>query len=228
MNITDMKIEEVADLINNALQENKGVSVNKICDTLKIKRSTLKSRLTRGGYSFNADKNLYENINAKYDVCNNTEKPSGRNTRDDIKSHTNKDSEQNAEVIKNSNNDKNTKQLVVDNTKVIKEYELRDNTKRTLEKIAEQVTNNKNVKKITIEELEKRVIELERVVSVLEGKKKKINNRVAVVNTADTTTKSIRLYTEVKEELDKYIEEHKKIKVIDIISNAIMEYIRKH
>lgn len=228
MNITDMKVEEVADLINNALQENKGVSVNKICDTLKIKRSTLKSRLTRGGYSFNADKNLYENINTKHEDYSNTEKPSGRNTRDDIKSHTSKDRKPNAEFIKNSDNDKNTKQLVVDNTKGIKQYELKDNIKRTLEQTTEQITNNKKGKKVTIEDLEQRIIELERVVSVLEGKKKKINNRVTVVNTADTTTKSIRLYTEVKEELDKYIEEHKKIKVIDIISNAIMEYIRKH
>lgn len=228
MNITDMKVEEVADLINTALQENKGISVNKICDTLKIKRSTLKSRLTRGGYSFNAEKNLYEHIDTKHEDYSNTEKYNGRNTKEDIKSHTSKDRESNAEFIKDSNDDKNTKQLVVDNTKVIKEYELKDNTKRTLEKTTEQVINNKNGKKITLEELEKRVIELEKVVSVLEGKKKKINNRVAVVNTADTTTKSIRLYTEVKEELDKYIEEHKKIKVIDIISNAIMEYIKRH
>ena len=49
-----------------------------------------------------------------------------------------------------------------------------------------------------------------------------------IKNTKDTTTKSIRLYTEVKEELDKYIEDHKEVKVIDIFSFAILEYINKN
>ena len=61
--------------------------------------------------------------------------------------------------------------------------------------------------------------------------KRNIKNNIGymnIKNTKDTTTKSIRLYTEVKAELDKYIEEHKEVKVIDIVSFAILEYINKN
>lgn len=199
MNITDMSIEEVAELINTALQENKGVSVNKICDTLRIKRSTLKSRLTRGGYSFNANHNRYEVGTTE----ENTNITTGNITNKDIE-HTTESKKCVTGVAKGSSTKNATRHTTVN----------------TIQRITEHTTKNK----LTIEE---RILALERAVEMLKGKSQKVKG-ITITNTKDTTVKSIRLYAEVKEELDKYIAEHKEIKVIDIISNAILEYIKRH
>lgn len=232
MNITDMKVEEVADLINNALEENKGISVNKICDTLKIKRSTLKSRLTRGGYSFNADKNKYELIPTKESLNSNVSKITNNTTykvtdsvtKSNMIKVTNRATEHATdgekhirEDEKNGSVNKSTKRTTVKKTD--------RTTQTTTEETTEQTMEHTTERKITIEE---RITALERAVEILKGNTRKATKGITVINTKDTTVKSIRLYTEVKEELDKYIAEHKDIKVIDIISNAIMEYIKRH
>lgn len=232
MNITDMKIEEIVGLINNALQENKGVSVNKICDTLKIKRSTLKSRLSRGGYSFNSDKNKYELITTKESLNSNVSKTTNNTTykvtdgvvKSNMIKVTNRATEHATdgekhirEDEKNGSVNKNTKRTTVKKTD--------RTTQTTTEETTEQTMEHTTERKITIEE---RITALERAVEILKGNTRKATKGITVINTKDTTVKSIRLYTEVKEELDKYIAEHKDIKVIDIISNAIMEYIKRH
>ena len=232
MNITDMKIEEVANLINNALQENKGVSVNKICDTLKIKRSTLKSRLTRGGYSFNSDKNKYELIPTKESLNSNVSRTTNNTTykatdsvlksnaieiTDKATEHTTKGEKHIREGAINGSLNKATKYTTTKMTDRTTQTTTEKTTKQTIEHITDR--------KMTIEE---RITALEIAVEILKGSTRKVTKGITVINTKDTTVKSIRLYTEVKEELDKYIAEHKEIKVIDIISNAIMEYIKRH
>lgn len=86
-------------------------------------------------------------------------------------------------------------------------------------------TTKGNTRKLTIEE---RITALERAVKMLKGNTRKTTKGITITNTKDTTVKSIRLYTEIKVELDKYIADHNEIKVIDIISNAIIEYIKRH
>lgn len=216
MDIKDMKVEEIANLINNALQDNKGISVNKICDTLNIKRSTLKSRLTRCGYGFNSDKNRYELISENNSITGNT---TNKTTNKPIK-QTTKDN-----TIANT---KKTTKEITGNKRGITKHITNKSQFETTEQITEHTiikTTDENTKnKLTIEE---RITELELAVKRLENKSRKIKG-ITISNTKDTTVKSIRLYTEVKEELDKYIAAHQGIKVIDILSNAIMEYIKLH
>lgn len=247
MDIKDMKVEEVADLINNALQGNKGVSVNKICDTLRIKRSTLKSRLTRGGYSFNAEHNKYELITTEENINNTTDKTSNEIAEDITRSNvidiTNKAIEHTIKENMNSNdnkitenttkgntskiNDKDTEHITEDNrnnSKVSTKHTTDETIKSKIIQTTEHTTKEKT-RKLTIDE---RITALERAVEMLKGNTRKTTKGITITNTKDTTVKSIRLYKEVKEELDKYIANHKEIKVIDIISNAIMEYIKRH
>lgn len=216
MNITELNIEQVADLINNALKENKGVSVNKICDTLGIKRSTLKSRISRGGYSFNVDKNRYELIITRERLKRNTNKT----TEDTAKGSTIKTTDKATEY-----STKDKEHNVIDNTtnKTIKHI-AEHTTIKTIDGDTEGSTIQTTETKLTIEE---RVTALERAVKMLEGKGRK-SKGITITNTKETTVKSIRIYTEVKKRLDQYIADHKEIKVIDIMSSAIIEYIKKY
>lgn len=51
---------------------------------------------------------------------------------------------------------------------------------------------------------------------------------VGVKNPKNTVVKTVRIYAEVKKELDKFLKANRHFKVTDIISSAIMEYINKH
>lgn len=59
MDINTMDIEKFVKFINAELKKDKTISVNKLCDKLSIKKSTLKSRMTRGKYSYNIELRQY-------------------------------------------------------------------------------------------------------------------------------------------------------------------------
>lgn len=63
VNINNMDIKQFVIFINKELKKDKSISVNKLCDKLGIKKSTLKSKMSRGNYSYNADLRQYELIN---------------------------------------------------------------------------------------------------------------------------------------------------------------------
>lgn len=69
-NINNMCIERFVNLINSELQKDKTISVNRLCDKLDIKKSTLKSKMHRGGYCYNYDLRKYVKGNV---TDNNTE-----------------------------------------------------------------------------------------------------------------------------------------------------------
>ena len=68
VNINNMDIERLVKFINAELSKNKTLSVNKWCDLNNIKKSTLKSKMSRGNYSYNADLRQY----VKDNTTNNT------------------------------------------------------------------------------------------------------------------------------------------------------------
>lgn len=68
VNIDNMDIEKLVQFINIELSKNKSLSVNKWCESNNIKKSTLKSRMSRANYSYNADYRRYE----KHSITNNT------------------------------------------------------------------------------------------------------------------------------------------------------------
>ena len=204
MEIKGLSVEQLVDYINKELQKDEKLGINKLCDREGLKNSTVKSRLNRNGYKYNSEERKYykiTNSNSKSNTNNDTNSIAKINTKKKIK---------NDNSIEKIKDEKDTK----DNTNIITNdilLDLMQNIKRLEDRLDKIEKNTKdNTKVIT---------------------KRNIKNNIGymnIKNTKDTTTKSIRLYTEVKAELDKYIEEHKEVKVIDIVSFAILEYINKN
>lgn len=59
MDINSMDIIQFVKFINAELQKDKTISVNKLCDKLSVKKSTLKSKMTRADYSYNVEQRQY-------------------------------------------------------------------------------------------------------------------------------------------------------------------------
>jgi hypothetical protein len=59
VNVNNMDIEQLVKFINIELSKNKSLSVNKFCELNNIKKSTLKSRMSRADYSYNVDLRKY-------------------------------------------------------------------------------------------------------------------------------------------------------------------------
>lgn len=204
MEIKELSVEQLVEYINKELQKDEKLGINKLCDREGLKSSTVKSRLNRNGYKYNSEERKYYKItngNIKSNINNDTNSIAKINTKKKIK---------NDNSIEKIKDEKDTK----DNTNIITNdilLDLMQNIKRLEDRLDKIEKNTKdNTKVIT---------------------KRNIKNNIGymnIKNTKDTTTKSIRLYTEVKAELDKYIEEHKEVKVIDIVSFAILEYINKN
>lgn len=54
-----MQIEKLVTLINLELKKDTNISVNKICNKLQLKQSTVKTQLRNNGYSYNAQQRQY-------------------------------------------------------------------------------------------------------------------------------------------------------------------------
>jgi len=63
VDINNMAIEKLVKFINIELSKNKTLSVNKWCELSDIKKSTLKSKMARANYSYNAELRQYEKNN---------------------------------------------------------------------------------------------------------------------------------------------------------------------
>ncbi|HHD2754432.1 TPA: hypothetical protein ACOTG0_003287 [Clostridium perfringens] len=208
MEIKGLSVEQLVEYINKELQKDEKLGINKLCDREGLKTSTVKSRLNRNGYKYNKEERKYYKI-----------------IKDDI--------------------NRNTKQITNNNTKINTKERLKSN--KRIHKVSEKENSIYDIEGTTKEDTNKILLDLIDHVKKLEDRLEKIesnakdNTKIVtrrnaknivgysnITNTKDTTTKSIRLYTEVKEELDKYINEHKEVKVIDIVSFAILEYINKN
>lgn len=204
MEIKGLSVEQLVDYINKELQKDEKLGINKLCDREGLKNSTVKSRLNRNGYKYNSEERKYYKIinsNIKNNTINNTNNITKINTKKKIK---------NDNSIEKINDEKDTK----------------DNTNRITDDILLDLMQNIKSLEDRLDKIEKNTKDNTKVIT-----KRNIKNNIGYINiknTKDTTTKSIRLYTEVKAELDKYIEEHKEVKVIDIVSFAILEYINKN
>mgnify|MGYP003589953287 CR=1 FL=1 len=59
MDLNKISIEKLVQYINLELKKDKNISVNRLADKIGVKKSTLKSRMTRANYSYNADLRQY-------------------------------------------------------------------------------------------------------------------------------------------------------------------------
>lgn len=62
VNINNMDIKQFVIFINKELNKDKTISINKLADKLEIKKSTLKSKMSRHGYEYNHDLRQYKLI----------------------------------------------------------------------------------------------------------------------------------------------------------------------
>ncbi|HBI6887363.1 hypothetical protein [Clostridium perfringens] len=204
MEIKGLSVEQLVDYINKELQKDEKLGINKLCDREGLKNSTVKSRLNRNGYKYNSEERKYYKI-----------------TNSNSKSNTNSDTNSIAKI--------NTKKKIKNDNSIEKikdEKDTKDNTNIITNDILLDLMQNIKRLENRLDKIEKNTKDNTKVIT-----KRNIKNNIGymnIKNTKDTTTKSIRLYTEVKAELDKYIEEHKEVKVIDIVSFAILEYINKN
>jgi len=60
MDINKLDIEQLVKYVNLELKKNSNLSVNKLCDNLDIKRSTLKTKLHKEKYFFDTNNRSYE------------------------------------------------------------------------------------------------------------------------------------------------------------------------
>lgn len=54
-----MQIDKLVQLINLELKKDSSISVNKICNKLQLRQSTVKTKLRNNGYSYNAEQRQY-------------------------------------------------------------------------------------------------------------------------------------------------------------------------
>lgn len=54
-----MQIDKLVQLINLELKKDSSISVNKICNKLQLRQSTVKTQLRNNGYSYNAEQRQY-------------------------------------------------------------------------------------------------------------------------------------------------------------------------
>lgn len=63
VNINNMDIKQFVIFINKELKKDKTISINKLADKLGIKKSTLKSKMSRHGYEYKHDLRQYQLVN---------------------------------------------------------------------------------------------------------------------------------------------------------------------
>jgi len=94
MDINKLDIEQLVKYVNLELKKNSNLSVNKLCDNLEIKRSTLKTRLHKEKYFFDTNNRSYEKDKAAIAINDSM--------KDVIK---NDDTNKNKDISTNDDND---------------------------------------------------------------------------------------------------------------------------
>lgn len=70
MELNKIDTDKLFEYVNLELRKDNKISVNKLCDKIGIKKSTLKSRAMRGNYSFNIETRQYVKNNITSNITN--------------------------------------------------------------------------------------------------------------------------------------------------------------
>lgn len=109
----NISIEKLVQYINLELKKDKNISVNRLCDRIGIKKSTLKSRMSRAEYTYNIELRQYIKVN----TTSNTTSVSAEETIV-LKEETSvikEDTTSNITLLKDKNIDFNKLQLLLNN-----------------------------------------------------------------------------------------------------------------
>ena len=199
VNIKDMDIEQLVKFVNKELEKNKSLSVNKFCDKYGIKKSTLKSKMSRHHYSYNAQLRKYvkestaDNTNV---VLHNAQKKPESSNKGSISNTM----ENTIEVLQK---DVNTTNKNNDNT---------------------SSTTPVNIDNLDINKLN---ILLDNLDVLLGLVKRKNNTGSTTLKSGETKVTSLRineeLYEMVKEKAAK-----EKSSISDIVNRALLDYLNNY
>ena len=62
MDIVNMKPNKLATMINDELKKDTSLSINKVCEKLGLKASSVKTKFRRSGYIYNKELRMYEKV----------------------------------------------------------------------------------------------------------------------------------------------------------------------
>jgi len=204
MDISKLDIEQLVKYVNLELKKNSNLSVNKLCDKLEIKRSTLKTKLQKGKYSFNTNNRSYEKSEVVIAI-NDSMKEVIKN--DDI--NKSKDISINDDtlngVIKNDDTNKNKDISTNDDNDMTFSHQIKSNL----------IELAKNYDKIMI----------------LIDSDKNMNDGITIelpVETKDNYRTTIRINNVVWENFKEFCVQNKMFTQRDLLSMALTEYVNKY
>ena len=204
MDINKLDIEQLVKYVNLELKKNSNLSVNKLCDNLEIKRSTLKTRLHKEKYFFDTNNRSYEKDKAAIAI-NDSMKDVIKN--DDI--NKSKDISINDDtlngVIKNDDTNKNKDISTNDDNDMTFSHQIKSNL----------IELAKNYDKIMI----------------LIDSDKNMNDGITIelpVETKDNYRTTIRINNVVWENFKEFCVQNKMFTQRDLLSMALTEYVNKY
>lgn len=215
MDINKLNIEQLVKYVNLELKKNSNLSVNKLCDNLEIKRSTLKTKLHKEDYFFDTNNRSYEKNDATIGINDSMKgviknDDANKNKGISINDDTMKD------VIKNDDTNKKKDILINDDDIMNKVISNNDNDMT----FSHQIKSNlmelaKNYDKIML----------------LIDSDKNMNDGITIelpVETKDNYRTTIRINNVVWENFREFCVQNKMFTQRDLLSMALTEYANKY
>lgn len=166
MEFLKLDIEELVNIINKALEDDKELSVNKWCNKVGIKQSTLKSKLSRGKYIYNSELRSY----SKKSITSN-----------------------------------------ITNKKLVKES---------------KKENNKYIEMLDRVNIDKFNLLLDSLDDILKLIEKKDITSNIIIDSKETTVKTLRINKEIYEEVRKFAKNND-VTIGSVLNQALIDYLNK-
>lgn len=211
-----LEVLEQIEYINKQIMYNK--SITNVCKSIGVGRSTIRDRFKKVGYIFNKESNMYI-VEQEYNICNtdietlnnesSTFEKSTKNIKEEYKCCSvgveilNDDSNKSTRSIKN---------IVEDKEGVLE----------VIEKGDEEIKNNLLELAKDYEVLKEMIDTYRRNTSVVE-KQITIN-----LEDADSKLTAFRVNSKVLEEFNKFCNNNKQFKKVDLLSQALKNFMEQH
>lgn len=197
-----LEILQQLEYVNNELI--KGKSLREISSSLEMSKTTFRDRFIKIGYIFNKPTKQYikDNSIPKEVKCKHNTNILQKNENIDNKAIAKHEYKSNIDIFSDKDTKNKMLEIIGQYDDIVKMIEVSENIKEMLEWYSKQ----KNI--INIEPSELKI------------DSNKLNGEVK------TTT--VRLYSEVWEQFREFMEGYKEYKSMDLISMALVEYIKKY
>jgi len=214
MDINKLDIEQLVKYVNLELKKNSNLSVNKLCDNLEIKRSTLKTKLHKENYFFDANNRSYEKNEATIAI------------NDSMKVVIKNDDTNKSKNI-SINNDTVKGVIKNDDANKLKDISINDDAMKKV------ISNNDN-DMTSSHQIKSNLMELAKnyeKIMLLINSDKSMNNGITIelpVETTDNYRTTVRINNVVWENFKEFCVQNKMFTQRDLLSMALTEYLNKY